>query len=499
VDPLDIARWQFGITTVYHFLMVPLTIGLSISVAGMQTAWYRTGNRRYLKMTKFWGKLMLVNFAMGVVTGLVQEFQFGMSWSAYSRFVGDVFGAPLAMEGLVAFFVESTFLGLWIFGWDRLSKGVHLACAWAFSLATVLSAYFILSANSWMQHPVGIQFVQGRPQLNSIWSVLTNNTALAAFPHTVFGCFAVSGTFLIGIAAWKIAGIRKSGADPAVEEDRKLWHTSMRLGAWIGLIAFAGLAISGDTQGKLMFEQQPMKMASAEALCHTEQPASFSIFAYGDVSQPNCESVKSITVPYLLSFLAKGDFTSQVPGVQDLVPQYQHKYGINYPNTPQLGQFAGQPVHYVPNLPATYWGFRFMIGFGGIAALGAAGVLWFTRKGRFPHGRWWGPLALASIATPFLGNSFGWIFTELGRQPFVVAPNPSGVDGVWLFTASAVSPGVSAGEMLTSLIALTSIYAVLAVVEIFLMVRYARGGVEAVMPPEPAEKEESEDVLSFAY
>jgi cytochrome d ubiquinol oxidase subunit I len=508
VDLLDIARWQFGITTVYHFLMVPLTIGLSILVAGMQTAWWRTGNTRYLKMTKFWGKLMLVNFAMGVVTGIVQEFQFGMAWSAYSRFVGDVFGAPLAMEGLVAFFVESTFLGLWIFGWDRLSKSVHLACAWAFSLATIASAYFILAANSWMQHPVGIELVHGRPRLTSIWAVLTNNTVLAAFPHTVFGCFAVAGSFLIGIAAWKIARIDRRPAaegeseDGRVAEDRRLWHGSMRLGAWVGVIAFAGLALSGDVQGKLMFQQQPMKMASAEALCHSEAPASFSIFAYGDVGRQDCESVKSITVPYILSYLANGDFSSKVTGIHELVPQYQQRYGTHYPNDPSLGSLAGQPIDYGPNLPVTYWGFRFMIGFGGIAALGAVAVLWFTRRGKFPPGRWWAPLAVASIATPFLGNSFGWIFTEMGRQPFVVAPNPnpSGVDGVWMYTASAVSSGVTPGEMITSLVALTAVYGVLLGVEVFLMIRYVRGGVEAVMPPEPPEGEKkSDDVLSFAY
>ena len=502
VDLLDIARWQFGITTVYHFLMVPLTIGLSILVAGMETAWVRTRNRRYLKMTKFWGKLMMVNFAMGVVTGIVQEFQFGMAWSAYSRFVGDVFGAPLAMEGLIAFFVESTFLGLWIFGWDRLSPRVHAACAWAFSLATVVSAGFILAANSWMQHPVGIEFDGGRPRLNDIWAVLGNNTLLAAFPHTVFGCFAVAGAFLVGIAAWKLVKHHRGGTSASTEdeEDRKLWHGSMRLGAWVGVIAFVGLAISGDFQGKLMFEQQPMKMASAEALCHSEAPASFSVFAYGDVSRPDCDNVKSFTVPYILSYLAKGDFSSEVQGVQDLVPQYQQKYGTHLPNDPALGERAGAPINYVPNLPATYWGFRFMIGFGAISAAGAAAVLWFTRKGRFPKSRWWGPVAIASIATPFLGNAFGWIFTELGRQPFVVAPNPnpSGVDGVWMYTASAVSSGVAPGEMLTSTIALTSVYGVLAVVEIFLMVRYARAGVEAVMPPEP-EDGESDETLSFAY
>ncbi|HEX9334461.1 MAG TPA: cytochrome ubiquinol oxidase subunit I, partial [Pseudonocardiaceae bacterium] len=205
MDVLGIARWQFGITTVYHFLMVPLTIGLSILVAVMQTAWVRTDDRKYLSMTKFWGRLLLINFAMGVVTGLVQEFQFGMNWSAYSRFVGDVFGAPLAMEGLIAFFVESTFLGLWIFGWDRLPRTAHLACVWAFSLASTVSAYFILAANSWMQHPVGVALVNGKPQLTNIWAVLTNPTLMAALPHTIAGCFAVAATFLVGIAVWHIA------------------------------------------------------------------------------------------------------------------------------------------------------------------------------------------------------------------------------------------------------------------------------------------------------
>jgi cytochrome d ubiquinol oxidase subunit I len=500
VNVLDIARWQFGITTVYHFLMVPLTIGLSVLVAGMQTAWHRTGNRRYLAMTKFWGKLLLINFAMGVVTGIVQEFQFGMAWSSYSRFVGDVFGAPLAMEGLVAFFVESTFLGLWIFGWDRIGKRAHLACVWAFSLASTVSAYFILAANSWMQHPVGVQLVDGRPRLTSIWAVLGNNTVLAAFPHTIAGAFAVAGTFLVGIAGWHLW--RRHRDTPADDPDRRVWHASLRLGTWVGVAAFAAVALSGDVQGKLMFQQQPMKMAAAEALCHTEGPASFSVFAYGDVSRPDCENVKSITVPTLLSFLAHGDFSSQVTGVQDLVPQYQAKYGTNYPNDPRLGDLAGKPIDYVPILPITYWGFRLMIGFGAIAAGVGVLLLWLTRRGRVPRSRWFPRLALAGIATPFLANAFGWIFTEMGRQPWVVAPNPnpSGVDGVWMYTAQAVSSGVTAGEVLTSVIALTLLYGGLAVVELFLMRRYIRGGIAGVLPPEPAEPtDKSDDVLAFAY
>jgi cytochrome bd ubiquinol oxidase subunit I len=495
VEVLDLARWQFGITTVYHFLMVPLTIGLAVLVAGMQTAWVRTGDVKYLRMTKFWGKLMLVNFAMGVVTGIVQEFQFGMSWSAYSRFVGDAFGAPLAMEGLLAFFVESTFLGLWIFGWDKLPKKVHLACAWAFSLATVLSAYFILAANSWMQHPVGVELVDGRPRLTSIWALLTNNTALAAVPHTIAGCFAVAGAFLVGIAIWHLTR-RK--------DDQAVWRASLKVGGWVGMVAFAALAITGDIQGKLMFQQQPMKMAAAEALCHTEQPAGFSIFAYGDVARPDCENVKSITVPALLSFLAHNDFTSEVKGIGDLVTEYRAKYGEFYPVDPRLGELSGQPIDYVPNLPVTYWGFRFMIGFGALAALAAAAALWLTRKGRMPHSPWFRRAALAGIATPFLANAFGWIFTEMGRQPFVVVPNPTGVDGVWMFTARGVS-GLTVGEVLTSLIVLTTVYAGLAVLEFFLLRRYARAGIAGVMPPDkpPAESSgkhgKTDDELAFAY
>jgi cytochrome d ubiquinol oxidase subunit I len=497
VDVLDLARWQFGITTVYHFLMVPLTIGLAVLVAGMQTAWYRTGRPHYLAMTKFWGKLMLVNFAMGVVTGIVQEFQFGMSWSAYSRFVGDVFGAPLAMEGLMAFFVESTFLGLWIFGWDRLSKRVHLACAWAFSLATVVSAYFILAANSWMQHPVGVELVDGRPKLTSIWAVLGNNTVLAAFPHTIAGAFAVAGAFVLGIAVWHMTTKNRDNN----EADRQVWKSSVRLGGVVSLVAFAVVAISGDFQGKLMFSQQPMKMAAAEALCTTEAPAGFSVFAYGDVGRPDCENVKSITVPALLSVLAHGDFTTEVKGIRDLVPEYQAKYGTNYPVDERLGELSGQPINYVPNLPVTYWGFRLMIGFGVVASVAAALALWLTRKNRVPRSPWFRRLALAGIAMPFLANAFGWIFTEMGRQPFVVAPNPnpSGVDGVWMFTARGVS-GLTSGEVLTSLIVLTLVYGALAVVEVFLLRRYARAGVAGVLPPDkPDEEDKSADTLSFAY
>ncbi|WP_436498345.1 cytochrome ubiquinol oxidase subunit I [Actinokineospora sp. HUAS TT18] len=483
---LELARWQFGITTVYHFLMVPLTIGLALLVAGMQTAWVRTGNAKYLRMTRFWGKVLLINFAMGVVTGIVQEFQFGMAWSAYSRFVGDVFGAPLAMEGLVAFFVESTFLGLWIFGWDRLPKKVHLACAWAFSLATIASAYFILAANSWMQHPVGVEMVGGRPRLTSIWAVLGNSTALATIPHTIAGAFAVAGAVLVGVGAW---WLRKG-------RDTDLWRTTTRWGGVVGLVSFAVLAVTGDLQAKLMFDQQPMKMAAAEALCRTEEPAGFSVFAVGDVSGADCASVKSVNVPGLLSFLAEGDFDAKVTGVDELVAQYQQRYGTNYPDDPALGELAGQPIDYVPNLPVTYWSFRLMIGFGVLAAAVAAWALWTTRRGRESVGRWPARIALWGIAAPVLANSFGWIFTEMGRQPFVVVPNPDGVDGVWMFTAEGVS-GMTTTEVATSLIVLTLVYGALAVVEFFLLRRVVRKGVPPAVPPSTSDS--GDDTLAFAY
>jgi cytochrome bd ubiquinol oxidase subunit I len=220
------------------------------------------------------------------------------------------------------------------------------------------------------------------------------------------------------------------------------------------------------------------------------------VFAVCSMSTPDCEDVKSITVPALLSFLANGDFDSEVRGVQDLVAEYRDRYGEFYPVDERLGELSGQPIDYVPNLPVTYWGFRLMIGFGAVGAAVGVAVWWLTRRGRVPRSRWFPRVALAAIATPFLGNSFGWIFTEMGRQPFVVAPNPSGVDGVWMFTAQAVS-GLTVGEVLTSLIALTLVYGVLAVVEVVLIRRYVRGGVAAVMPP--TSKTKDDDVLSFAY
>jgi cytochrome bd ubiquinol oxidase subunit I len=520
LDPVDIARWQFGITTVYHFLLVPLTLGLGPTVAIMQTMWVRTGNERYLRMTKFWGKLYLINFIMGVATGIVQEFQFGMAWSEYSRFVGDVFGAPLAMEGLLAFFIESTFLGLWIFGWNRLPKRLHLATLWLAVLGSIISAFFIIVANSWMQHPVGIELVDGRPVLTDIFAVLSNNTAIAAYTHTLFGSLGVGGAFLLGIAWYQLWQRRKDNIDTVdatgrvvVGENRSIpgrdkadhsvWITSLRWGAVIAIIGFAGVAITGDIQGKLMFQQQPMKMAAAEAAC--VDGTGFSVLAFGDLAAQDCSQVTTvIEIPGLLSFLANGDFTTEVKGVNTLVPIYQDKYGTNLPDNPILGDRAGQAIDYVPLMAVTYWGFRLMIGFGALAAFAALVALWMTRKGTVPQSKWLMRLALLGILAPFAASAAGWVFTEMGRQPFVVAPNPTpgGIDGVFMFTASAVSPGVEPWEMIVSLVALTLVYLALLVVEVGLLVKYTRAGVAGVMPEldeSHDDTDKTDDVLAFAY
>src|SRR5690349_5458152 len=384
VNTLDIARWQFGITTVYHFLMVPLTIGLGLLVAVMHTMWLRSGRPEWLRMTRFWGRIYLVNFVLGVATGLVQEFQFGLAWSAYSRFVGDVFGSLLAMEALLAFFLESTFLGLWIFGWDRLPKKLHLAALWAAVLGSVVSAYFIIAANSWMQHPVGVsRGPDGAPHLDSIGAVLTNNTAVAAFGHAVVASLTVAGALLVGIGLWHLRRRRVSGL-PLDDVPTQVWRRSVRLGEWVALAAFAAVLVTGDVQGKLMYEQQPLKMSSAEALCSTEQPASFSLFAWNKLGSNDCDDVHSLTIPYLLSFLAHGDVSSAVPGVHELQDRYAAVYGATYPEDPSFGSLAGKPVDYTPVLAVTYWGFRIMVGTGMVSAGVAGYALWSTRRGRVP-------------------------------------------------------------------------------------------------------------------
>jgi cytochrome d ubiquinol oxidase subunit I len=437
---------------VYHFLFVPITIGLVFLVAGLQTAWYRTSKLKYLRATKFFGKLFLINFAIGVVTGIVQEFQFGMNWSSYSRFVGDIFGAPLAIEGLLAFFLESTFLGLWIFGWDRLPKKLHLASIWLAALGTLFSAYFILAANAWMQHPVGyiINAEKNRAELTNIFTVLTQKTALTSFFHTIPSAVFAGAAFMAGISAWLV--IKK--------KDIEMSRSTMKLGLVTMILSFIVVGVTGDWSARVMTEQQPMKMAAAEALYTTQESAPFSLLTIGTLD--GSRSVFQIDIPSVLSFMATGDFKGTVEGVNNLQAEYEKTYG---------------PGDYTPNIPMAYWTFRLMIGFGAIAVLIALLTLWRMRKGGMPSGKWFLPAMISLPFTPLLAIAMGWIFTETARQPWAVF-------GL-IKTADGVSAVVSAGSVLFTMIVFTLLYGVLAFIEIGLTLKVIQNG--------PAEEFDYED------
>ena len=440
---------------------------MAFLVAGLQTAWFRTNKVKYLRATKFFGKLFLINFAIGVVTGIVQEFQFGMNWSSYSRFVGDVFGAPLAMEGLLAFFLESTFLGLWIFGWDRLPKKIHLASIWIAATGTLLSAYFILAANAWMQHPVGyiINEEKGRAELVDIVAVLTQNTALATFFHTIPSAAFTGGAVVAGVSAYLI--IKR--------KDLEMARSTFKLGAITMLISFVLVAVSGDITARIMTEQQPMKMAAAEALYDTQANAPFSLLTIGTLD--GSKAVFQLGIPSVLSFMSTGDFNGVVEGINDLESMYDEKYG------------AGD---YTPNVPLAYWSFRLMIGFGVIAALFVFLALWQMRRGGTPKGKWFGPAMYSLPFLPLLANSFGWIFTETARQPWAVFGLIKTEDGV-----SAV---VSAGAVLFTMIVFTLLYGVLAFIEFGLILKVIKNGPTEELDYEDPELGGSEDKqLVMAY
>jgi cytochrome d ubiquinol oxidase subunit I len=438
LDPLLLSRWQFGLTTLYHFLFVPLTLGMVILVAILQTAWVRTGKIKYLHLTRLFGKIFLINFAMGVVTGIVQEFQFGMNWSDYSRFVGDVFGAPLAMEGLLAFMFEATFIGLWIFGWDKLSPRVHLATIWATAVGSVLSAYFILAANAFMQNPLGytLNEQKGRAELSDIWAVLTNPVALWQFPHTIFASLMFAAVVVFAAAAYHLSRNRESDT----------MRTALKFGGIVNIASFGGVALSGDQLGLTMVQTQPMKMAAAEALYNTTTNASFSIFSLG--TPDGAHEIFSIRIPYLLSFLSTHTFTGEVEGINNLQAQYTADYG---------------PGDYTPIIWVTYWAFRWMMALGALSALISVVGLWLTRTGKNPQ-PWAWKVAIWSAPLPLVGSLVGWIFTEMGRQPWIVF-------GL-MKTEDAVSPNVTGLTVLISLVAFTLVYGTLAVVE-FKLIRKA--------------------------
>ncbi|MDD7967657.1 cytochrome ubiquinol oxidase subunit I [Actinomycetospora lemnae] len=448
---LELSRLQFAVVTVYHYLFVPLSISLATLTALLQTqAHRRPEDQRWQRLTLVAGKLLMITFAVGIVTGLVQEFQFGLSWSAFARFYGDVFGPTLAIEGMLAFFLEATFLGLWWFGADRLPRRVHLATIWIVAVGTLISAYVILAANAFMQNPVAYTLdpETGRARLGSFADLLANPVVLAAFPHTIAGAFAGGGALLLAIGAW-----RARRGDP----DGR-WRLFTRVGAWTTLAGGTLVALTGDLLGKVMTEVQPMKMAAAEALYATQAGAPFSLFAIGAPGEK--EPFFSLDVPWLLSFLATGDPTATVQGIDDLQAQYVAQFG---------------PGDYVPVVPMAYWSFRFMIGFGVLATMVAAWVLWRTRRGgELTPGPTWSGLAdrwlLRLLWTvpvlPALAATAGWLFTETARQPWLV---------FGLFrTADGVSPALTPGEIAASLAGFALVYGVLAVVWVRLVLRVAR-------------------------
>ena len=520
MNVVDLSRWQFGITTVYHFILVPLTIGLAPLIAVMQTIWHRTGNEQWLRATKFFGKIFLINFALGVATGIVQEFQFGMNWSEYSRFVADVFGAPLALEGLMAFFLESTFIGLWMFGWGRLPKRIHLACIWLVAIGVNASAYFIVAANSWMQHPVGVEwdYERDRPMMNNFIAVITNNTTLVAFPHVILGALLTASTVVAVIGLWWMArnSFRASrleeaattGDDSVVPEttspsqvgaspeklrhdNQTLWRPVAMLALWVVIGSGLGLFVTGDMQAQLMFKQQPMKMAAAESLCESATGAPFSVLSIG--RQNNCDNIEHvIAIPNMLSFLADHRFDTEVKGVNELQKQYQDALGM--------------PGHnFAPNLFVTYWSFRAMITWALGSVVVAAGGLWFLRRKRSDVPRWFGKLSLWMLPTPFLANASGWIFTEMGRQPWVVVPNWADDDGMPLQVHMLVQDGVSNNTppmVWTTLIGFTLLYGALGVVWFYLERRYViEGPADKDSVAVTAKDDDADDSpeLSFAY
>jgi cytochrome d ubiquinol oxidase subunit I len=439
----DLARWQFATTTIYHFLFVPVTIGLAFLVAVLQTVWYRTDNPDYKRMTRFFGTLLLINVAIGVVTGLVQEFQFGMNWSVYSRYVGSVFGAPLAMEGLLAFFLESTFIGLWLFGWDRLPKRVHLATIWAVAAGSMLSALFILMANSWMQHPVGYKIDKaGNAVMTNMWAMIVNPTFVWGYAHVILASLVTGCLVMLAVSAWYL---RKG-------EHVESFHRTAKV-SLIVLIPTIVIQLSvGNQLGEVEAHYQPMKIAAAEAQWTNCKPCSFSLIQVGGGANDKTPT-QIIEIPHLLSILATGTWGGAVTGLNELQAQYQKKYG---------------PGNYVPDVFIQYWSIRVMAGLGALVMLLGLWGGWLLYRGRLRRSRLFLWLSIWAVVTPFLMNTAGWLLTESGRQPWVV-------QGL-LKTVNANSPAVSSADIWISLIAFVLAYIVLGAADLTLMLRYSRHG-----------------------
>ena len=458
---VDLARWQFAFTSINHFLFVPITIGLAFLTALLQTAWYRSKRDEYLRLTRFFGTLLVINVAIGVVSGIVQEFEFGMNWGAYSRLVGNVFGAPLAMEGLAAFFLESTFLGLWLFGWDKLSRRVHLATIWLVTVGSILSAAFIMAANSWMQHPVGYQMVHGKPQLNDIWALLTNPVFVWGYSKVLLASLVTGAAVMLAVSAWQL----RRGGEAAV------FVRSARLALIVLVPSILFTMLVGDELGVIEASYQPMKIAAAEAQWTTCQPCSFSLIQIGGGNDDHTPT-QILAIPHLLSLLATNHWNGKVIGLSPLQSQYAAKYG------------AG---NYVPNVFVQYWSMRVMAYAGVLVLLLGLWGLWLMRRKKVATSRLFLWVAVWAAVLPFLMNTAGWLLTESGRQPWIV-------QGIML-TKNGISASVSTADIAISLAAFVLLYAVLGTVDLLLMLRYAR----EQLPPARAAADQDAPVPAVRY
>ncbi len=449
-------------TSIYHFLFVPVTIGLAFLTAILQTVWHRRGIDAYRRLSRFFGVLLVINVAVGVVTGLVQEFEFGMNWSAYSRLVGDIFGAPLAMEGLAAFFLEATFLGVWIFGWNVLPKRVHLAAIWAVAVGAAGSAAFIMAANSWMQRPVGYTTdpSTGRPQLNDIWAVLTNPVFLWGYAHVLLAALATAAVVMLAVSAWQL----RRGSH------REIFARSAKLSLIVLAPTMILAMFVGSELGVVEARYQPMKIAAAEAQWETCQPCSFSLFQIGG-GKDDQTPTKIIAVPHLLSLLATNHWNGQVIGLNEVNAQYQQQYG---------------PGDYVPNVFIQYWSMRAMAYTAVLVFLLSLWGLWLMWRRKLETSRRFLWFATWAAFLPVIMNIAGWLLTESGRQPWIV-------QGIML-TVDGVSPSVSTTSIVITLVGFFLLYLVLAIVNVMLMLRYAR----KELPP-PQEETVPEPTVPVAF
>ena len=448
MDLVVLSRLQFGLTNIFHFLFIPLTIGLSAFVAYMHTRYYQTRDEIFHLMTRFWGKLLLINIAIGVVTGIVNEFQFGMNWSEYSRYVGDIFGAPLAMEALLAFFAEATFIGIWVFGEGKIPEKARVGAIWLVAFGASFSALWILLANGWMQHPVGytLNEATGRAELADFLAVISNPKGWLFFWHTLTAGFATSSFFIVGISAYHLAH----------RQHVEVFNRSLRMGALIGLATSTLIFFTGHEQGQFVYETQPMKFAAIEAHWETARPASFSILTIGDLTGKR--EVWSIRVPYFLSFLACNHLDCEVRGVEDLQAEYQERFG---------------PGDYIPLMVVTYWSFRIMMTMGLLMIFASLFLSLLSVLRRPIETAGWLRWAPWLIALPYIANICGWILTESGRQPWLVQGLLRVEDGV--------SPNLTSGHLLFSLVSYTLILGSLAGVMFYLTRRYAIAGPDAAL------------------